>query len=143
MGLFSFFSGYKNIILGLVIVALVTTASLWFAKQKSQLAEAQKTITEMSSQVNAANVARDKALEVARNNEQTIRQLQQEKIDSNAALARLEQRSKVDAQTINKMSDLVKAQSDNPANQTLLSPVLQQTLEMLLAERQRRSGEAK
>jgi len=141
--LFAGAAGKKNIIIAIIVALIVAAGGVWVYKQKSALLKANQTITEVTKKYDAAVIARDKAIEAARANENTIKMLQQEKIDADAAVKKLQDRNKADSATINKMADAISSQAKNPANQVALSPVLQQTVDLILAERAKREGATK
>lgn len=134
--IFKALGGFK----GVAIILLVAAALGYVGYQHHQISVAKKELTEAVSARDAANEARDKAIAVAKANDETIKQLAQEKKDAESALNELAARNRLDAATIAAMSAAIKAQAANPANQVQLSPVLKQIISDIQAERAKRQG---
>ncbi len=83
------------------------------------------------------------ALDANKSNQETIDQLQIEKISIQETLANLERNRQRDAKIISSLSAAIKDQSKDPANQVQLSPVLKAVIAQIQAERTKRQGEKK
>lgn len=125
---------------GIAIIAVMLSVLGFLGYQHHQISAARADLAAAVLARDAANEARDKAIAVAQANDATVKQLQQEKRDAEAALNELAARKKLDDATIAALSAAIKAQATNPANQVQLSPVLKQIITDIQAERLKRQG---
>lgn len=127
-------------IVAVIAALLIASVGAWGGWQYVQLQKAKVDVVTIKAERDEAAVARDKALEVNRQNQTFIMTLQQEKADVQSALNTLDARRKVDAATIYKLSEIIRQQSSNPENQVGLSPVLQAIVDQIQKNRDARVG---
>ena len=127
-------------IVAVLAAILIASVGAWGGWQYVQLQKAKVDVVTFKAERDEAAVARDKALEVNRQNQTFIMSLQQEKADVQSALNALDARRKVDAATIYKLSEIIRQQSANPENQVGLSPVLQAIVDQIQKNRDARVG---
>lgn len=135
---------------GWAIIALVVALGSWAGYQKYQIHEigkqrdiAQQAAKTAEAERDLAASARDAAIAANASNQQVIADLQKEKADIQTSLNNLDADRRKSQATIASLSASIKALSKDPANQVVLSPVLQLTVKEIQAERARRQGEAK
>ncbi len=127
-------------IVAILAAIAIAAVAAWGGWQYVQLQKAKVDVVTFKAERDEAAVARDKALEVNKQNQTFILSLQQEKADVQSALNALDVRRKADAVTISKLSDIIKQHSTNPANQIGISPVLQEVVGQIQQNRVTRSG---
>lgn len=135
---------------GWAIIALIVALGSWAGYQKYQIHEigkqrdiAQQAAKTAEAERDLAASARDAAIAANASNQQVIADLQKEKADIQTSLNNLDADRRKSQATIASLSASIKALSKDPANQVVLSPVLQLTVKEIQAERARRQGEAK
>ena len=130
------FSKIGLILAGIALALVATWGGIHYVKEQKAVALA----AQMQVERDAAGAARDKAIEVSKANEVTIQAAKQEKIDIETSLAALETKRKADAIKIGQLSAIIKNQAANPANQVKLSPVLQDLIAQIQADRKIREA---
>lgn len=120
---------------GAIIIALVLALAGWAGYKHFQVASAQAEAKQAIADRDQAGIARDKALEANKVNQETIDALQQEKADIQTALNNLETDKKRNQQVINNLSATIRSMAQDPANKVTLSPVLRATVDAIQRQR--------
>ena len=128
---------------GVAIIAALLAVGGWAFVQKNNVKKANLARDQAIVQRDAAGVERDKAIAVARVNAATIKQLETEKKLADDSLVALDGLYKASLKRTNTREIIIREQASNPANQVGLSPVLQATVNDILADRAARRGEVK
>lgn len=120
---------------GAIIIALVLALGGWAGYKHFQVASAQAEAKQAIADRDQAGIARDKAIEANKVNQETIDALQQEKADIQTALNNLETDKKRNQQVINNLSATIRSMAQDPANKVTLSPVLKATVDAIQKQR--------
>ena len=126
--------GISKIIIGIALALLLGVGS-WGGWQYIQLQKAVTAKTEAESAKKAAEDALAVVVEVNKTNKETIESMKTEKDDIEKSISNLEAARARDAKVIGTLSEVIKNQSLNPANRVQLSPVLQEVITKIQAER--------
>lgn len=125
---------------GLAVIGLIVLVAGWAFVQRNNVEKAEAARDQAIAQRDQVARERDKAIEAARVNEQTISRLEQEKADINQALntiqqARVENRTNTVTREI-----IIEKQATTPESQSVAAPVLGEIVEAVQDDRQRRRG---
>lgn len=139
--------GITTQITAVVVALTVSAGGAYIYKQRSDLLKQIET-----SQIEAkkykilletSTTSLTEALNINSQNKVFITRLEQEKVDIQISMNNLELHRRKDAVTINNLSETIRKQASNPANQVLLSPVLQDVIAQIQKNRDARQGEQK
>ena len=111
---------------------------IWY--QNHQISEAKEETQLAIAQRDKAASELDAAIAVARTNDQTIKQLQQEKKDVETALANLKARAQRDQKFIDHLTGIIEGYQKDPASLVQLSPVLRDVVNSIQLDRANRQG---
>lgn len=134
MWLFSLLGGVK----GLAMIALVIAIAGWAFMQRRAVEKAEQARDQAIVQRDMAARERDKAIEVARVNEQTIIQLQQEKEDINEALNALQAARETSRTRTVEREVIIQRQAGQASSQAVTAPVIGSIIEEVQNDRVRR-----
>lgn len=117
-------------------VVLVGSAYLYNLRQEVVKAKAAEALA--IQQRNQAGIERDKAIAVARENENTIMALQQEKTLVNQALNDLQKAQAANQNRVQAREVIIQGQGTVPSSKALTAPVISSTITAIQEDRVRR-----
>ena len=126
----------KFLVIGALLLAVAGGMGYLWVKWKASEAE----VTQVKAEKKLVEVDRDEAIAANKTNMETIDRLQQEKVDIGDALKKLQEDQAQTQRVISGLSASIRKQATNPANQVGLSPVLQETVQSIQAQRELRKG---
>lgn len=132
-----------NKVVGWLAGGLAVALLAWGGYQFIKLNKVEKTLAKAQAELVTVKADLSRAVEVNRQNDAVIKQLQADQAAVNDALNRLAETSKADDKTATTIIRTIREQASTPANQGTLSPVLQDTITQIQAERNRRAGMTK
>ena len=135
--------GITTQITAVVVAIAVSAGGVYLYKQRSALQEAHTQTKMYKAELEKSKISLSTALDVNEQNKLHITRLVQEKTDIQISMNNLELHRRKDAVTINNLSESIRKQASNPANQVLLSPVLQTVIDQIQKNRATRQGERK
>lgn len=119
---------------GLVIAAVLAA----FAGQALVLRRAQQEKATLELQLQYAIKDRDAAVQIAKANEKTIKDLQQEKADLEVASQAIE-KARVEAESSRSAREtVISSQASSASSKAITAPVISDTITAILADRKRR-----
>lgn len=125
---------------GLAIIALIIAVGGWAFVQKRNVEKAELARDQAITQRDAAAIERDKAIEAARVNEQTINLLNQEKELTNNALNTLQGILATNRTNTVTREVVIQGQAGVPSNAAVAAPILGTIINEIQADRSRRRG---
>lgn len=128
---FNLIGGVKGIIIGLIIAAALG----WVFVQKRAVTKAEEARDIAIAQQQQIKGELDKALSANKENQDTIRKLQEEKDNIQLALNQRDADLQKIRNRVNKTDKTIDSQAGLPENKAPLSPVLKSVLQELEAER--------
>lgn len=138
MGAFlSFIGGIK----GVAIIILLVALGGWAFTQKRNVEKAELARDQAIAQRDMAGIERDKAINAARVNADTITRLEQEKRDINEALNSLAQAKEKNATNTVTREVIIQNQASVPANSAQAAPVLGSIIDEVQKDRVRRRAQ--
>ena len=134
--IFTLIGGFK----GVAIIALIVALGGWIGVQKFNLSRAETARDQAIAERDMAAQQRDKAIAAAKVNEDTIKNLQQERDLANQALNSLQSaRNTARTNTVNRET-IIQSQAGVPANQAITAPVIGAIIADVQTDRLRRRG---
>lgn len=126
---------------GIVVILLIIAVGGWAFTQKRAVEKAELARDQAITQRDMAGIERDKAIAVARENEETIGRLEQEKADINLALNTLAAAKETNRTNTVTREVIIQNQAAVPANAAVSAPVLRSIITEVQNDRVRRRGQ--
>lgn len=125
---------------GAIYIAIIVFIAGWAGVQYKKLGDAETAKTQAIAERDQAAIARDRAIQAARDNEQTISRLEEEKKTLNTALSNLESARVANRQTAVVRERVIRETAKVPENAAPAAPVIGNLISEIQADRQRRRG---
>jgi Tfp pilus assembly protein PilE len=127
--------GISTKIIAIFAAIAIASVGAWGGLQYVKLQRANTARVEAVAAKESAERALDTAITANKTSTETIDAMKKEKKDIEVSLANLEAARQRDAKVITALGDVIKNQASNPENQVKLSPVLQEVIARIQAQR--------